>query len=96
MIHADEIARKKGQQYMGECANDVSFVDFVDHLTDSILDGKCVNSHFSPSHEHCLPCALNVKYVGKFETLKEDTIFLTQNLSIHLDVKDFERDATKD
>ncbi|KAH3775052.1 uncharacterized protein LOC127845584 isoform X2 [Dreissena polymorpha] len=96
MIHADEVARKKGQLYMGECANDVSFVDFVDHLTDSILDGQCVNGHFSPSHEHCFPCALNVTYVGKYETLKEDTISLTQNLGIQLNLKDFERDAAKD
>lgn len=80
-----------------ECGNDISFVEFITYLVKSVPKG-CVDGHFAPNHKHCMQCNFTYDYVGKYETLQEDTYFLLQKLNMTDTVvfTDFQRDAAYD
>ena len=78
------------------CAHDITFPEFIAHITNDVIYRKCVNSHFTPSFEHCWPCNFDINYIGKYETLKEDTMFLLKQLELKVEFQDFEQDAAKD
>ena len=56
------------------------------------------NGHFSPSYRHCLPCRLPYNFIGKYETLKEDTIYFLEmtNLTRLVKFSDFETSSDED
>lgn len=79
------------------CGHDISFIEFITFLTKSIPKG-CVDGHFSPNYKHCMQCNFTYEYVGKYETLQEDTYFLLQKMNLTNTVvfTDFTGDAAYD
>ena len=57
--------------------NDVTFSEFVQFVTDS---GQQIDGHWRPQHLLSFPCYVNYTYIGKFETLHEDTTYLLQRI----------------
>ncbi|XP_053386136.1 carbohydrate sulfotransferase 8-like [Mercenaria mercenaria] len=80
------------------CASDVSFVEFVNYTVHEMLSNKCIDGHFSSMYSHCLPCHLPFRYIGKYETIKEDIAALIELLDLTDAVRfnDFETDAVFD
>lgn len=88
----------KGRPPDNACVHDVSFAEFVNFTLNDISSVPCVDGHFSASYKHCMPCNLTYNFIGKYETLQEDTQFLLNhfNLSSKIDISDFKSDATFD
>ncbi|XP_053386502.1 carbohydrate sulfotransferase 11-like [Mercenaria mercenaria] len=80
------------------CASNVSFVEFVNYTVHEILSNECIDGHFSSMYSHCLPCHLSFRYIGKYETIKEDTAALIELLDLTDTVRfnDFETDTVFD
>ena len=55
--------------------NDVTFSEFIKFVTDS---DKEMDGHWRPQHLLSFPCYVNYTFIGKFETLQEDTTYLLQ------------------
>lgn len=82
-----------------ECGHDVKFSEFVHFVVKDVKKAKCgVDGHFSPSYRHCLPCGLPYNFIGKYETLKEDTLYLLEkfNLTHLVKFSDFEASSDED
>ena len=95
------IARERSgaTNYSLQCGHDVKFGEFVRFIASDVKGKRCgVDGHFSPSYRHCLPCDLPYNFIGKYETLKEDTMsFLEQaNLTHIVDVSNFETSSNED
>ena len=93
------IAQSQRTNVNGKCVNDITFTEFVNHTVDNILSGNtCFDRHFSPNYVHCNPCVLPYNYIGKYETMKEDTLFILQalNLTGTVTFSEFDEDAAFD
>jgi len=79
------------------CGFDISFHEFITYLVKDIPKG-CMDGHFAPNYKHCLQCNYTYEYVGKYETLQEDTFFLLEKLKLTDTVvfTDFQSDAAYD
>ena len=91
--------RNNATNHSLECGHDVQFHEFIDFFAKDVNDKRCgVDGHFSPSYRHCLPCGLPYNFIGKYETLKEDTMFfLEKNNLMHLvNISDFETSSDED
>ncbi|XP_052777937.1 uncharacterized protein LOC128215271 [Mya arenaria] len=86
------------QSNVSKCGYDVPFENFVKYVTKLIMDGYCLDGHFSPNYDHCKPCLFQFNFIGHYETLKEDTehIINSLNLSKVVTLNDFESNAGKD
>ena len=78
------------------CGHDITFPEFVIYVMKALNRNACLDMHFQSSHKHCLPCTFNYDYVGKYETLREDTLFLKDHLNLKITFSDFEKDAHYD
>ncbi|XP_045182403.2 carbohydrate sulfotransferase 11-like [Mercenaria mercenaria] len=93
------IAKSQRKVFTGGCICDITFTEFVNHTVDEILSGnKCVDRHFSPNYKHCNPCKLTYDYIGKYETMKEDTLYILNalNLKENVTFTQFDEDAAFD
>lgn len=67
--------RKNATKEALKDGNDVKFSEFVRFVLDSeheTADGL-LNEHWERYYRQCLPCTFQYEFVGKFETLVEDT-----------------------
>ncbi|XP_052819424.1 carbohydrate sulfotransferase 9-like [Mya arenaria] len=78
------------------CGYDITFSEFIAHTVEDLIKKNCVNSHFTPSFYHCFPCIYDMDYIGKYETFKEDTVYLTKKLNMSVVLDKFDHDATTD
>lgn len=80
------------------CVSDISFEEFISFINKQIYSKSCIDGHFSPNHHHCLPCKIPLDYIGKYETFKEDTMYLLEkfNQSNKVTFDGFEEDAVWD
>lgn len=93
------IAKHQRGNYEDKCTSDITFPEFVNHTADAIIStNQCVDRHFSPNYKHCNPCKLRFDYIGKYETMKDDTLFIIKalNLTNVVTFSDFEDDAAND
>ncbi|XP_060589176.1 carbohydrate sulfotransferase 11-like [Ruditapes philippinarum] len=93
------IAQSQRGEKEQKCANDITFTEFVNYTVDNILYGNtCIDRHFSPNFVHCNPCELSYDYIGKYETMKQDTLFILQalNLTGTVTFSQFDEDAASD
>ena len=67
--------------------NDVTFSEFIRFVTDS---DKEIDGHWRPQHLLSFPCYVNYTFIGKFETLHEDTIYLLQKIYGMKSIKEVE------
>lgn len=81
-----------------KCGYDVSFAEFVNATIDGMLSSPCLDGHFQSNYLHCLPCNLSFDYIGKYESIKQDTVHLLDvfGLSDKIKFSDFEQDAAMD
>ena len=90
--------RKNATNESLTCGDNVAFPEFVSFVSRVVKRDKCLDRHFNPNFKHCAPCYFSYDYIGKYETLKEDTFFLLENLNLSGVVRftNFENDATND
>ena len=88
--------RKNATNISKICGHDVTFPEFVRYIINTLQTKGCLDMHFAPGYKHCLPCSLDYKFIGKYETLKEDTLYLINNLNLKIEFTDFESDAQLD
>jgi len=81
-----------------QCYPKVGFGEMVDFVTDTLLDGRCLDGHFSTYTQHCRPCDLPYNYIATYEHIKDDTEFLVDKLNLTEVVKidNFESGANDD
>jgi hypothetical protein len=75
------------------CANDVSFLNFVDYVVrEGGNGGKSLNTHWKPIHNLCSPCLLQPHVIGKMETFSRDSKYILErmNMTWILDAYDHE------
>ncbi|XP_021356430.1 uncharacterized protein LOC110452316 isoform X2 [Mizuhopecten yessoensis] len=77
-------ALKKGPFMMngGPCGYAVSFVDFLNFVTDNALKGADLNEHFMPIVKLCDPCRMKFDIISRQETLTKDTQFVLEQLKL--------------
>ncbi|KAF2364934.1 Sulfotransferase [Trinorchestia longiramus] len=69
-----EILRKFRKHHSGTPHANVTFSEFVRYLVDKKFRRKeSLNEHWEAYTELCLPCIVPYDYIGKYETLKEDS-----------------------
>lgn len=68
--------RKNANQLSLSCGHDVTFPEFVQYIIQSEKGGTHTDRHFTPLYEHCRPCQIPYDFIGKFETFKDDILFL--------------------
>ncbi|XP_052063120.1 carbohydrate sulfotransferase 11-like [Mytilus californianus] len=81
------------------CGHDVSFPEFVKYIIKSEKQGRNLDRHYAPLYEHCRPCQISYDFIGKFESFKEDILFLLEYLNIqhgtNITFSDFESETTE-
>ena len=75
--------RPQASQDSLRCGHDVTFQEYVSFISKAILNGENVDRHFLPSYSHCDVCSMDFKYIGKYENLAEEYIFMLQQLAIN-------------
>ncbi|XP_069131923.1 uncharacterized protein [Argopecten irradians] len=75
-------ALKKGPFRMngGVCGYDVTFSDFLNHVTDLALKGVELNEHYMPVVKLCDPCNLHYDVYSRQESLTKDTKYVLELL----------------
>ncbi|XP_076357526.1 carbohydrate sulfotransferase 11 [Tachypleus tridentatus] len=67
--NASQVSLKKG--------HDVTFEEFVQYISElDPVQKSTFNEHWRPIFDLCLPCSLNYKVIGKYETLKDDSDYV--------------------
>lgn len=81
-----------------ECAHDITFPEFINFILKELKRNPCMDGHFSPNYDHCFPCRMSYDYIGKYESLKDDTLHILDslNLSTLVTFGHFEKDAIWD
>ena len=51
----------------------VTFVEFIKYVINEFENQKVVDNHWDTIHNLCQPCQVKYDYIGKFESLFEDT-----------------------
>lgn len=59
-----------------ECGTDVSFDEFLTHVSNNLLKKRYSDLNWAPIFTICLPCETNIDIVAKEETFSEDTDFI--------------------
>ncbi|XP_045178204.1 carbohydrate sulfotransferase 12-like isoform X2 [Mercenaria mercenaria] len=89
---------KKERKTDVKCGYDVTFAEFVNHTVHNVLSTPCIDGHFQSNYLHCLPCNVTFDYIGKYETIKEDTMHILEAFKLSEKIKfdDFEKDSALD
>ncbi|XP_069142435.1 carbohydrate sulfotransferase 11-like isoform X1 [Argopecten irradians] len=78
-----------------ELGNDVQFIEFVKYITDSsTIMEEGYNEHWDHYSSLCHPCLIQYDYIGKYETIDEDTDQILRDLRIDKIIKFPARGAT--
>lgn len=62
------------------CANDISFVEFVDYVTKTAPEQ--IGDHYRPYNYLCSPCVFRPHVVGKLETFAHDTHYILTRMNL--------------
>ncbi|VDI08184.1 Hypothetical predicted protein [Mytilus galloprovincialis] len=63
------------------CGYDVTFAEFVEYVVDTYeYKPRLLDDHFSPIHQHCRPCEIDYKIIGKMETISDDVNYVFNEL----------------
>ncbi|CAC5403707.1 unnamed protein product [Mytilus coruscus] len=79
--------RKNASVESMQCGYDVTFAEFVEYVVDTYdYKPRLLEDHFSPIHQHCRPCEIDYKIIGKMETFGEDVNYVFHELG-DIDIK---------
>ena len=70
------------------CANDLTFEDFLRSVSESARENKTLNRHWTPIYSLCSPCDVNAIAVVKMESFSTDVKFILKNVGISKDKLD--------
>ncbi|XP_078313637.1 carbohydrate sulfotransferase 11-like isoform X3 [Crassostrea virginica] len=73
--------RPNASQRSINCGHDVTFAEFVKYFIQAERTRKHRDGHFLPMYDHCKPCQVGYDYIGKLETIQEDTIYILNQLN---------------
>ncbi|KAL3863842.1 hypothetical protein ACJMK2_005570 [Sinanodonta woodiana] len=92
-----EIVRSERNGDQVYCGHDVTFAEFVSFTLKWFDMNQCVEPHFSEIFRHCAPCDIDYTYIGKMETIEQDTKYILSKLNQTNRVifDDFSADAEK-
>ena len=76
-----KMQRPNASQRSINCGHDVTFAEFVKNFIQAERTRKHRDGHFLPMYDHCKPCQVGYDYIGKLETIQEDTIFILNQLN---------------
>ncbi|CAL4102190.1 unnamed protein product [Meganyctiphanes norvegica] len=60
----------------------VTFKEFVQFLIDSVTQGEDLNEHWKSYEGLCHPCAIQYDYIGRYESLSEDSNQILRELKV--------------
>ena len=84
--------RKNATRKELESGTDVKFSEFVQYLLDpATTDERPFNGHWRQFYQLCRPCMVDYDFIGKYETIAEDT----DKVLSQLGVSDFVKFPTK-
>lgn len=73
--------RKNASLESLQCGHDVTFAEFVEYVVDTYeYKPRLLEDHFSPIHQHCRPCEIDYKIIGKMETFNDDVNYVFNKL----------------
>ncbi|KAK4307719.1 hypothetical protein Pmani_020540 [Petrolisthes manimaculis] len=88
-----EIGQKIEMKYRGSTikeGHDVKFPEFIRFISEPVRGTfEQRNEHWLSVHEICNPCAIEYDFIGKYETLKEDSEYLLEWLGVKELIGDF-------
>lgn len=61
---------------------DVSFEQFATYLVLRRKEGKLFQEHWREQHKLCHPCRVKFDYIGHYETLAEDALFILRKANL--------------
>ena len=64
------------------CANDITFQEFLDDVIQRVYEGRTVNRHWAPIISLCNPCEVNALTLVKQETFSTDVEFTLKEIGI--------------
>ncbi|XP_069101095.1 carbohydrate sulfotransferase 14-like [Argopecten irradians] len=70
--------RKNATRESLEKGNDVSFLEFVQFLTDEETEN--LNDHWEKYNTLCHPCTVRYDFIGKYETISRDADFILRDI----------------
>ncbi|XP_060070289.1 carbohydrate sulfotransferase 9-like [Ylistrum balloti] len=79
-VYGVKLLRKNPSKYDLKCGHDLSFREFVKTVIHAEKHGTLKDGHFTPQYEHCRPCHYKYDFIGKLETLKQDTFYLLNKM----------------
>ena len=63
--------------------SDVSFREFITHVTDRLIKGKGVNEHMDTYEHLCQPCAINYIFLGTHDLFQNKCMHQSTSLYIN-------------
>ena len=67
--------------------HDVTFPEFVKHVTTSEKTKRNLDAHYISTFSSCKPCESNYNYIGKMETFKTDALFILNKVGMNSTVE---------
>ncbi|XP_033733847.1 carbohydrate sulfotransferase 12-like [Pecten maximus] len=83
-----EIVRHNHQ----DCIPDLTFSEFIKYIIHSEEHRQPRNPHFRFAFEFCDPCQYKYKFIGKLETIKQDTKYLLGKMNQNKIIQSLEKD----
>lgn len=59
-----------------------TFPEFVSWFLEEIRLNNCIDMHLVPATLFCTPCLINVDIIIKFESLKDDQLYLIEKTNL--------------
>jgi hypothetical protein len=80
-VHIINKYRKNATRQSLECGHDVTFAEFIEYVIDVYEQKRHIlDDHFSPIHQHCRPCEIDYKIIGKMESFEDDANYIFNEL----------------
>ena len=74
--------------------HDVTFPEFVKHVTHGERTSLNVDPHYISTFSSCRPCATTYNYIGKMENFKDDALFILSKAGMNSSVKALSQSTT--
>ena len=77
-----EVLMEKAGLQIQRDADNTTFEEFVTFLYLKQNDGSEYNGHWHQQFSHCLPCQVQYDYIGHYETLQDDALFILRKFKL--------------
>ncbi|KAL4228509.1 hypothetical protein ACF0H5_011557 [Mactra antiquata] len=77
-----------------ECGIDISFNEFLTHVSNNLLKRRFSDSNWAPIFTLCSPCESNIDIIAKVESFSEDTDFILGYANVEDSIREMITDAS--